>query len=198
MNKLSTGKSVVLALLLGLMLFPVLVHAQQDTGTIVGTVFDPGGAVVPGAMVRVTNTGTNISVSVTTDNSGFFNTPPLRIGIYRMEVEVSGFKKSVRDGIALRVQDRLNLDVRLEVGEVTQTVDVTATEVLLQTQTSSVGQIMETQTIVDLPLNGRNYIQLIALTAGAFVPQPMNTIWNDQFVAINGNRAMLNSSCWTA
>ena len=130
MNKLSIGKSVVLALLLGLMLFPALVHAQQDTGTIVGTVFDPGGAVVPGATVRITNTGTNISVSVTTDSSGVFNTPPLRIGTYRMEVEVSGFKKSVRDGIALRVQDRLNLDVRLEVGEVTQTVDVTATEVL--------------------------------------------------------------------
>jgi Carboxypeptidase regulatory-like domain/TonB dependent receptor-like, beta-barrel len=193
MKKLSTRKSVVLVLFLELLLVPPLTFAQQDTGAIVGTVFDPGGAVVPGATVRVTNTGTNISVSVTTDSSGAFNTPPLRIGIYRMEVEVSGFKKSVRDGISLRVQDRLNLDVRLEVGEVTQTVDVSATEVLLQTQTSSVGQIMETHTIVDLPLNGRNYLQLITLTAGAFVPQPMNTIWADQFVAINGNRAMLNS-----
>lgn len=186
--------SLLLASTVVLWTFSASALAQQDTGTIVGTVLDPGGAVVPGATVRLTNIATNISVALTTDSSGVFTSPPLRIGNYRMEVEVSGFKKSIRDGIGLRVQDRLNLDVRLEVGEVTQTVEVTgASDVLLQTQTSSVGQVIETQAIVDLPLNGRNYIQLITLTAGAFVPAPMNTIWNDQFVAINGNRAMLNT-----
>ncbi len=104
----ATGlRSVSLStLVLALWVFPAFVLAQQDTGTIVGTVFDPGGAVVPGATVRLTNIPTNISVAVSTDSSGVFTSPPLRIGNYRMEVEVSGFKKSIRDGIGLRVARR--------------------------------------------------------------------------------------------
>lgn len=168
-------------------------QAQQDSGAILGTVFDPGGAVVPGVAVRVINVATNIATAITTDQNGEFVATPLRIGTYRVEAEAAGFKKTVRDGIDLRVQDRLRIDLNLQVGEVTETVEVPGFAPLLQTQTSSVGQVVETKTIVDLPLNGRSYLQLITLAAGAFVPQRMNTIWNDQFVAINGNRAMQNT-----
>jgi hypothetical protein len=91
------------------------------------------------------------------------------------------------------VQDRLRIDLHLEVGAVTERVEVTAVETLLQTQTSSLGQVFETKQVADLPLNGRSFIQLITLTAGAFVPQKMNTIWPDAFVAINGNRAHENT-----
>lgn len=179
--------AVILALAL-----PTL-PAQQDTGTITGAVFDSAGAVMPGVAVRVISTATNITLSLTTNQDGEFVATPLRIGAYRVEAEATGFKKTVRDGIVLRVQDRLRVDLRLEVGAVTETVEVTETPPLLQTQTSSVGQVMETKSIVELPLNGRSYLQLITLAAGAFVPQRMNTIWNDQFVAINGNRAMQNT-----
>lgn len=166
--------------------------AQVDSGTIVGTVTDATGGIVPGATVRVTNVATNIGFTVTTGADGAYATNPLRIGVYDVIAESTGFKTSVREGINLRVQDRLEIDFTLEIGDVTETVEVTAAEPLLQTQTSSLGQVMETRAIEDLPLNGRSYIQLITLAAGAFVPQPLNSIWVD-FVAINGNRAMQNT-----
>jgi hypothetical protein len=170
-----------------------LLLAQQDSGSIVGTITDPAGAVIPSVAVRVINTGTNITTNLVTDQNGDFTATALRIGTYRLEAEAPGFKKTVQENIELRVQDRLRIDLRLQVGEVTETVEVAAAQPLLQTQTSSVGQVMETKSIADLPLNGRSYLQLIVLAPGAFVPQRMNTIWNDQFVAINGNRAMQNT-----
>jgi hypothetical protein len=176
-----------------LVLLAALAWGQQDSANIVGTVRDPGGAVVPGASVRIVNTGTNITVSLITDSNGEYTSAPLRIGAYRVEAEAPGFKRTVRDGVELRLQDRVRIDLQLEVGQVSETVEVTALTPLLQTQTSSVGQVVETRTITDLPLNGRSYLQLVTLAAGAFVPQRMNTIWNDQFVAINGNRAMQNT-----
>lgn len=169
------------------------VAAQQDTGTIVGSVLDPGGAVVAGAAVRIIHTGTGIGHSLTTGNDGIFLSPPLQSGTYRIEVESAGFKRSVRDHVVLRLQERLDIPFTLEVGAVNEIVEVTGAAPLLQTQTSSLGQTMESKVIADLPLNGRSYLQLITLTAGAFIPQRMNTIWNDQFVAINGNRAMQNT-----
>jgi hypothetical protein len=173
--------------------------AQQDTGVIAGTVLDPGGSVVPGVSVKVINTGTNLAVSLTTDQNGVFTSPPLKIGSYRVEAEAPGFKKLVEDGIELRVQDRLEIDLRLVVGAVNETVEVTAIAPLLQTSTSSVGQVVETKTIVDVPLNGRNFLQLVTLSPGAFVPQKLNTAYfnpvgyAENFVVINGNRAMQNT-----
>ena len=105
---------------------------------------------------------------MTTGADGTYATNPLRNGLYDVAAESTGFKTSVREGINLRVQDRLEIDFTLEIGDVTETVEVTAAEPLLQTQTSSVGQVMETRAIEDLPLNGRSYIQLITLAAGAF------------------------------
>ena len=159
------------AVLLGFCLSAGLLQAQRDTGTLLGTVLDASGSGVPGAAVTVTNVLTNVKVTVTTDTNGDYIATPLRIGTYRIEAELAGFKKTVENGVALRVQDRLRFDLHLEVGAVTERVEVIAVETLLQTQTSSLGQVFETKQVHDLPLNGRSYIQLITLAAGAFVPQ---------------------------
>ena len=128
-----------LAVLFGFWLLGPLLYAQQDTGTILGTVLDSTGAVVAGANVTVTNVLTNVKVTVTADSNGDFIATPLRIGTYRIEAEIAGFKKTVQDGIVLRVLDRLRIDLHLEVGAVTERVEVTGVETLLATQTSSLG-----------------------------------------------------------
>jgi hypothetical protein len=173
--------------------------AQQDTGVIAGTVFDPGGSVVPQVAVRIVNTGTNLAVELATDQNGDFISPPLKIGTYRLQAEKPGFKKLIEDGIELRVQDRLQIDMHMEIGGVTETVEVTGTAPLLQSATSSVGQVIETKTIEDVPLNGRNFMQLVTLSPGVFVPQKLNTAYFnpvgylENFVVVNGNRAMQNT-----
>src|SRR5450432_3147196 len=194
--KTSQAPAARLAVLLFIWL-PGALHAQQDAGSILGTVLDPSGSVVPGVKVTVTNALTNVKVTITTDTNGDYIATPLRIGTYRVETDMSGFKKTVEDGIVLDVQDRRRIDLRLVVGDASEKVEVSATEALLQTQTSSLGQLFETRPIVELPLNGRSYFQLMTLAAGVFIPQQMNTIWGNQenylFVAINGNRAMQNT-----
>jgi len=148
-----------------------LVQAQTNTGTIVGTVSDPTGAVVAGAMVTVTNMGTNISVKANADTAGNYVVTPLAVGLYSVTVEAPGFKKSVRSDIQVNVQDRVRVDATLEVGAVTETVEVAAAAPMLQTDTSYLGQVVESQRIVDLPLNGRYFTRLAVLTAGT-APTP--------------------------
>jgi len=179
--------------LLAFLLCASALVAQQDTGMITGLVTDSSGAAVPDAVVTVANRDTNISVKVTTGGDGIFVATPLRIGAYSVSVEARGFKKSVQDGIPLRVQDRLRADFRLEVGEITQTVEVTAEVPLLQSETSSLGQVMDTRRVAELPLNGRNFIQLIALTPGAYIPQRNNSLYQDFLIGINGNRIQNNN-----
>src|SRR5262249_11247598 len=149
---------------------------QQDTGMITGEVSDSTGSAVPGASVTVTNRDTNVNTKVITGSDGIFVATPLRIGNYTVMVEAKGFKKAVRDGIQLSVQDRLRVDFRLELGDVTQTVEITAEAPLLQSESTSLGQVIETKRVVELPLNGRNFIQLIALATGAYIPQRNNSL----------------------
>ena len=145
--------------------------AQTTTGSIVGTVTDPSGAVIGGAAVTVTNMDTNIAVKTTSDASGEYVVTPLNVGRYSVSVEASGFKRSVRSDITLNVQDRVRVDAALEVGAVTDTVEVAAAAPLLQTDTSYLGQVVDSQRIVDLPLNGRYFSRLAVLTAGT-APTP--------------------------
>src|SRR6185295_18513260 len=97
-------------------------------------VTDQSGSAVPNATVALLNTGTNTSTTVTTDNDGLFVATPLRIGSYTIAVEARGFKKSVRENVLLRVQDRVRIDFRLEVGQITETIDVTAVAPVLQSE----------------------------------------------------------------
>src|SRR5712692_5129315 len=140
--------------------------AQTTSGSIVGVVTDPTGAAVPGASVTVTNVDTGITTKTSTDSSGNYGVTPLPVGHYSVTVEAQGFKKSVNSGITLNVQDRIGVNVALEVGQLTETIEVQGAAPTLQTDTSYLGQVVESQRIVDLPLNGRFFTRLAVLTAG--------------------------------
>lgn len=167
--------------------------AQQDTGIITGVISDPSGSAIPNAAVVLLNVGTNASMTVNTDSNGLFVATPLRIGSYTISVEARGFKKSVRESILLRVQDRIRVDFRMEVGQVSETIEVSAEAPLLQSETTSLGQVIATKPVSELPLNGRNFIQLIALTPGAYIPQKNNSLYQDFLIGINGNRIQNNN-----
>jgi hypothetical protein len=167
--------------------------AQQDTGIITGVVTDPSGSAIPSATVVLLNAGTNARTKVTTDDSGFFVATPLRIGTYTISIEAPGFKRSVQEDVVLRVQDRLRIDFKLEVGQLSDTIEVSAEAPLLQSETTSLGQVIATKPISELPLNGRNFVQLIALTPGAYIPQKNNSLYQDFLIGINGNRIQNNN-----
>ena len=161
------------ALLVGLCFLLLLLPAtaQTTTGSIVGTVTDPSGAVLSGASVTVTNMGTGISVKTNTDSAGNYVVSPLLVGRYSVSVEAPGFKRAVASDITVNVQDRVRVDLTLQVGEVAETVEVTGAAPALQTDTSYLGQVVDSQRIVDLPLNGRYFTRLAVLTAGT-APTP--------------------------
>ena len=140
--------------------------AQIDQGAILGTVLDQSGAVVPGAKVTLTNEGTNLQLVTTSAADGRYVFSPIKIGTYTVAAEMQGFQKATHVHIPLHVQEQVKVDLTLETGAVTQSVDVTAPVPLLQTQTSTVGQNITTSEVTDLPLNGRNYTFLAQITAG--------------------------------
>src|SRR6266480_5953338 len=161
----------VLAIVFSLITALARMGAQTTTGSIVGTVSDPSGAVISGANITVNNMDTGIAVKAASDSTGNYVVTPLSVGRYSVTAEAAGFKKSVRTDITVNVQDRVRVDVALEVGAVTDTVEVQASAPLLQTDTSYLGQVVESQRIVDLPLNGRYFSRLAILTAGT-APTP--------------------------
>ena len=127
---------------------------------------------MPGAKVTVSNEGTSFTENTTTSGSGTYVFTPLRIGTYTVEVEQPGFKKQRKTGQELNIQQQLVVDFSLAPGEVTTTVDVTGEAPILQTENGSVGQVVGSQSVNDLPLNGRNYTFLARLTAGVNAGQP--------------------------
>lgn len=177
-----------------LFLLSFTLKAQVDTGTILGTVRDASGAVVPGAKVTIENEGTSVTQTTTTSASGNYVFTPLRIGTYRVEVEQPGFKKQRKTGQELNIQQQLVVDFLLEPGEVTTTVDVTGEAAVLQTENGSVGQVVGSQSVNDLPLNGRNYTFLARLTAGVNAGQPEGRGLNaNGWFEANGTRADQNN-----
>ncbi len=145
-----------------------LVYGQGgDVGSIVGTISDASGAAVANAKVQVTNIATNITKEITTSDSGNFTVPYLRPGVYRVTVEAAGFDKSVVDNISLVVAQERRVDVALRVGAVTAQVEVSAGAVALDTDSAAVSQVVSKTQVQELPLNGRNFLNLLFITAGA-------------------------------
>jgi hypothetical protein len=143
---------------------PVL--AQTFYGAIVGTVADNSGAVVSGANVTLTNIATDEKRTAPTDGSGDYRFVNLAPGNYRVDVEKSGFKHFRRDPITVDVQSTVRIDAALQVGDVKQTVEVTSETPLLQTETTSLGTVVESRAVEESPLNGRNVFNLVALVPG--------------------------------
>ncbi|MEZ5351656.1 MAG: carboxypeptidase regulatory-like domain-containing protein [Bryobacteraceae bacterium] len=146
------------------------VAGQVETARITGTVTDSTGARVPGSEVTFTHVTTNTVARTQTQADGRYVSPPLRIGEYRVEITAEGFKRAVRTGVVLLINQTALLDIPLELGAVSETVDVTADAPLLETTQATQGQVIDNKRMVDMPLNGRDYIQLALLSAGAVQP----------------------------
>ena len=137
------------------------------TGSILGTVTDSTGAVVPNVKVTVTNTGTNVPFHTTTSSAGDYLAPALIPGTYSVSAEAKGFQKSVTTGFTLTVNQKVRIDLALKPGEVTETMQVTAQAVALDTDSAALSQLVSQQQVEALPLNGRNFMQLLLIGAGA-------------------------------
>src|SRR5438128_5263280 len=131
--------------------------AQVDTGSILGTVSDSSGARVNGATVTLTNEGTNAALSTTTSDDGGYKFTPDRVGLYKITVSMQGFQTLTQHGVTVNVGQSLVADFSLKPGAVNETIEVTATAPVLQSQDASVGQVVNSKAVNDLPLNGRNF-----------------------------------------
>ena len=160
---------------------------QSFTGTILGTVRDTTGASVPGAQITVINAGTNSRSVVRTDGTGEYGAQLLPPGDYKIEATAAGFKKFVQQGITLQIQQQARVDIILTVGEVTESILVSADAALLETTSSTVGKVVDNRSIVNLPLNTRNVYSLIFLTPG--VAGSVGNNYGDMRYGVNGARA---------
>ena len=144
----------------------ILLHAQGTNGTIQGTVTDPSGASVNGARVEVKNLRTGITRTVATNEQGRYRVPDLIVGEYDTQVTVTGFQTSVQRNIALSVGSERVVDFTLQVGQAQQTITVESQVSQVETNSAGITTLVESKQIADLPLNGRNYTQLINLAPG--------------------------------
>lgn len=142
------------------------IGAQTVMGTILGTVRDPGGASIPEAQVVIDNVGTGFQRTAVTSERGEYYTADLPIGSYKISVSRAGFKTEVRSGITLSIGASVTVNLQLNVGDVKETVEVTADTSQVETATSSMGGLVSEQAIRDLPLNGRDWLQLATLEPG--------------------------------
>ena len=156
------GLSTLLLLVCSAFLCP----GQSVRGTLLGTVTDDSGAVVRGARVTVRQAATGLVRTEATNDAGEYSIPQLPLGLYTLSVEQPGFKKTERTGIELRVDDKLRIDVALSVGQVTETVAVEATTPVISTDSSTLGNVVDNKKVTELPLNGRNFLQLNLLVPG--------------------------------
>ncbi|MGH9764752.1 MAG: carboxypeptidase regulatory-like domain-containing protein, partial [Blastocatellia bacterium] len=149
-----------------LLLVSSICVAQSDTARIEGTVTDSSGAVVVGAKVVAENVATGIKTEAESNAEGLYVLTPLRIGTYKLEISANGFRKVSKPDITLEVNQIAKIDVALEAGSVDEVVQITGGAPLVETSTSSLGQVINGRDIVELPLNGRNFTQLATLTPG--------------------------------
>lgn len=150
-----------------LLLLASLLPAQVNLATVVGTVKDASGAVIPKAKVAIRNEGTGIERATSTSASGYYTITNLPVGDYSLTVSMAGFKKTTISGIVLQVGQTARMDAVLQVGATTQQVTVTTSTPLISTNTSDVGQVVDRRVLNNIPLNGRSFWQLTQLTPGA-------------------------------
>src|SRR6266571_6925701 len=150
--------------LLCILVLSVSPALAQTDGSISGVIRDASGAVIPGATVTVTNPATNQVRSAISNEAGVYNFPVLQPGRYNIKVELPGFRTITQNDLELQVQQSARLDFTLQVGEISQTVEVSGTAALIATENATVGTVIENKRIVDMPLNGRNFLQLVSLS----------------------------------
>jgi len=155
-----------------LVLVSTAAMAQQTTATIVGAVTDPSGSVLPGVEIRVRGVDTNLIRETKTDGSGNYTIPFLPSGRYESTAKARGFRTNNVSVFQLEVGQTARIDLKMEIGDVTESVQVTADTAALQTENATVGAVIDAAKIVDLPLNGRNFVQLAQLIPGVLPGTP--------------------------
>lgn len=178
-TKKSTLTSIVVCIAFSLQIF-----AQSRAGEINGTVSDSSGAVIPGAIVTLTNQATNVQTHVTTNNSGYFIFVNVQPGAYEVSVEKQGFNRNQIPNFQVGVAQTLTQNFQLAPGAVATTVEVIAQAPLVDNSTTELGTVIETRAVNDLPLNGRNFTQLLTLTPGV---TPISTSQNKSLGCCEGN-----------
>ena len=192
-----------LAIFCGLVLLLAASGVRADvTGSILGTVTDRSQGVVAGAKIAVTNAETNFKQETTTATDGTFRFLVLPVGTYKLSVTAKGFRPFDETGIVLKVNDQLRFDVVLDVGDVSEKVEISANAVQVQTENTQLGDVIDSKKMLALPLNGRSYIDLLGLQAGV-APATAETIQQDRPVAggltnsgnisVNGQRETANA-----
>jgi hypothetical protein len=180
--------------LLAALAVPAAVHAQIDTATIVGTVRDQSGGVLPGVTITATQEGTGTMASTVTGASGQYVFPSLKVGRYTLTAELAGFKRAVQRDVELNVQARVEVNFQLDVGELAEEVVVSGRAEVLQTQSADIGNVIDERQVRDLPLLGRRYSELAFLTPGVVVaPAGITSRGEDTFFNANGNYATWNN-----
>ncbi len=150
----------------------------QATGSLSGTVQDRSGAVLPGASVTATSQGTSAARETKTDDTGHYLLPLLPTGVYTIRVNVAGFQPIEQKDVALQVDESKEVDFSMSPATVQQTVEVSATAVAVETSNASLGQVITSQQVAELPLNGRNFVQLATLTPGTVQETNPNSFFN--------------------
>src|SRR5262245_58974910 len=164
--------------------------AQTQAG-ISGVIQDSTGAIIPGVTVTITNPGTNFVRSAISNEAGVYNLPGLQPGRYNMKVELPGFRPITQNDVELQIQQSARIDFTLQVGELSQTVEVAGTSALIATENATVGTVIENKRIVEMPLNGRNFLQLVSLSPNVSYGFDSSQIANERQ---GGTRAQQNIS----
>src|SRR6266446_7938373 len=174
--------------------------ATAQTGGVSGTIRDSSGGLLPKATVSLIDLDTNATQTQTTGDSGNFAFPQVKPGRYRIEAEAAGFKKFVQSDISVNVQQQVSLNPVMQIGQATESIEVTAETPLLQPNTSSLGQVVNNRQISDLPLIGRNTLSLIGLTAGTQPIGPFGGIpartnaYNQGYFSTSGSQVVSNET----
>lgn len=158
-------RAAILAIILAAV-FASALWAQINTATISGTVTDPSGAAIPGATITVENPATGLRRQVTTNGAGLFSVPQLQPGTYHVTISHEGFQKAENPDVTVVIEQVANLGVTLQVGATQQTVEVSSAAPLIETSTAGLGTVIGQKETVDLPLNGRQFVQLLQLAPG--------------------------------
>jgi hypothetical protein len=191
------SKSRILAVTLILVGIISIAGAQLPTATILGVIKDSSGAVIPGVSVTVTNADTGISRSGQSGSDGSYRFPALQVGTYNVRAEQPGFQAKVQQGLRISVGDEAVLNFTMEVGAVTETVSVTAEAPLVNTTSGTLGSLVDSETITDLPLDGRNWNDLTLLQVGVNQLRVSNTTGTLNGTQFSANGAPVRSNLFT-
>jgi hypothetical protein len=188
-SMLKSVTMVILACLLAV----VNAEAQTVSGQITGVIKDSSGAVLPGATVTAKNAATGFTRTILTNESGVYVMPSIPIGKYDVTAELAGFQTQIRTAVTLDVDDNMRVDFTLSVGQTSESVTVTGELTAIQTESAAVATAVNNRTVLETPLNGRVFFDLVELVPGVVTPAPNNSLANRGGISIAGSREGENS-----